>query len=234
MTKDRNLELPAISSLTTNRKFRDAVAETLKKWPKGLKGDVWDAMVQRMLEEIETIGPGHPDHPPHPLPPTTEETLETQEWVDAYLRLEHAPNIDEADTSRKPFTDDGVPHVILRHFEMWLSDEFKGAPSRKAIQSRLRGCLQSLELVLNLMNEPQIVPQRPDGRTVGDPRPPTPTSQTRRPTPYSGPAGGSERHPVFASERMPLADGPARSASLADPVQVLPQLDHGWNVGTSQ
>ena len=98
----------------------------------------------------------------------------------------------------------------------------------------LRGCLQSLALVLNLMNEPQIVPQRPDGRTVGDPRPPTPTSQTRRPTPYSGPAGGSERHPVFASERMPLADGPARSASLADPVQVLPQLDHGWNVGTSQ
>ena len=98
----------------------------------------------------------------------------------------------------------------------------------------LRGCLQSLELVLNLMNEPQIVPQRPDGRTVGDPRAPTPTSQTRRPTPYSGPAGGSERHPVFASERMPLADGPARSASLADPVQVLPQLDHGWNVGTSQ
>ena len=98
----------------------------------------------------------------------------------------------------------------------------------------LRGCLQSLELVLNLMNEPQIVPQRPDGRTVGDPRPPTPTSQTRRPAPYSGPAGGSERHPVFASERMPLADGPARSASLADPVQILPQLDHGWNVGTSQ
>ena len=98
----------------------------------------------------------------------------------------------------------------------------------------LRGCLQSLELVLSLMNEPQIVPQRPDGRTVGDPRAPTPTSQTRRPTPYSGPAGGSERHPVFASERMPLADGPARSASLADPVQVLPQLDHGWNVGTSQ
>ena len=98
----------------------------------------------------------------------------------------------------------------------------------------LRGCLQSLELVLNLMNEPQIVPQRPDGRTVGDPRPPTPTSQARRPAPYSGPAGGSERHPVFASERMPLADGPARSASLADPVQTLPQLDHGWNVGTSQ
>ena len=98
----------------------------------------------------------------------------------------------------------------------------------------LRGCLQSLELVLTLMNEPQIVPQRPDGRTVGDPRPPTPTSQTRRPAPYSGPAGGSERHPVFASERMPLADGPARSASLADRVQVLPQLDHGWNVGTSQ
>ena len=83
----------------------------------------------------------------------------------------------------------------------------------------LRGCLQSLELVLNLMNEPQIVPQRPDGRTVGDPRPPTPTSQARRPAPYSGPAGGSERHPVFASERLPLADGPARSASLADPVQ---------------
>ena len=98
----------------------------------------------------------------------------------------------------------------------------------------LRGCLQSLELVLTLMNEPQIVPQRPDGRTVGDPRPPTPTSQARRPAPYSGPAGGSERHPVFASERMPLADGPARSASLADPVQILPQLDHGWNVGTSQ
>ena len=103
----------------------------------------------------------------------------------------------------------------------------------KALKA-LRGCLQSLELVLNLMNEPQIVPQRPDGRTVGDPRPPTPTSQTRRPAPYSGPAGGSERHPVFASERMPLADGPARSVSLADPVQVLPQLDHGWNVGTSQ
>ncbi len=114
------------------------------------------------------------------------------------------------------------------------------APSRPDTPSvtggvgSLRGCLQSLELVLNLMNEPQIVPQRPDGRTVGDPRPPTPTSQARRPAPYSGPAGGSERHPVFASERMPLADGPARSASLADPVQILPQLDHRWNVGTSQ
>ena len=101
-------------------------------------------------------------------------------------------------------------------------------------QAFLRGCLQSLKLVLTLMNEPQIVPQRPDRRTVGDPRPPTPTSQTRRPAPYSGPAGGSERHPVSASEWMPLADGPARSASLADPVQILPQLDHGWNVGTSQ
>ena len=127
------LELRDSTYLTSNTKFRNACFDELEMFPKPMRGEVWQAFVERLPSFMELVTPGHPDHP-H----TTEETLETQEWVDAYLRLEHAPNIDETDTSRKPFTDDRVPHIILRHFEMWLGDEFKGAPSRKAIQSRLR------------------------------------------------------------------------------------------------
>ena len=48
-------------------------------------------------------------------------------------------------------------------------------------------------------------------------------------TPYSGvrPAGGSERHPVFASERMPLADGPAR---VCLPGQTLYKYFRSWTM----
>ena len=171
-------------------------------------------------------------------------------YIDIDVAVTYQALVDAASKVIEPYVSSSFGNRVLSHklreppsslmFERASEayDNFIGVQHQVASSGGysycLRGCLQSLELVLNLMNEPQIVPQRPDGRTVGDPRPPTPTSQTRRPAPYSGPAGGSERHPVFASERMPLADGPARSASLADPVQVLPQLDHGWNVGTSQ
>ena len=98
----------------------------------------------------------------------------------------------------------------------------------------LRGCFQSLEHVLNLMNETQIIPQRPDRQTVGYPRSPTSTGQARWSPPHSGPARGGRRHPVCASERMSMAHGSPRSASLADSVQILPRLDYGWHMGTNQ
>lgn len=172
------------------------------------------------------------------LPPSMRLAI-TLFYISDYFQREICEFLGIPVTTLKSRLHRGRRHLRERMIGMVEESLQQNRPSKDksfavGVQRGLRGCLQSLELVLNLMNEPQIVPQRPDGRTVGDPRPPTPTSQTRRPAPYSGPAGGSERHPVFASERMPLADGPARSASLADPVQVLPQLDHGWNVGTSQ
>ena len=87
---------------------------------------------------------------------------------------------------------DGLREVLQRAGDYEVVGQAEDGAAAVRVAQSLRGCLQSLELVLNLMNEPQIVPQRPDGRTVGDPRPPTPTSQARRPAPYSGPAGGSE------------------------------------------
>ena len=97
----------------------------------------------------------------------------------------------------------------------------------------LRGCFQSIEFVLTYMHDTKTIPQRPNRRTVGCSSSPTPSSQARGTTTYSGPAGGAQRHLVCASERMPMADAPARSAPLADSVQILPQVDDGWNVGKS-
>ena len=99
--------------------------------------------------------------------------------------------------------------------------------------SVLRGCFQSIEFVLTYMHDTKTIPQRPNRRTVGCSSSPTPSSQARGTTTYSGPAGGAQRHLVCASERMPMADAPARSAPLADSVQILPQVDDGWNVGKS-
>ena len=102
-----------------------------------------------------------------------------------------------------------------------------------SLRQYLRGCFQSIEFVLTYMHDTKTIPQRPNRRTVGCSNSPTPSSQARWTTTYSGPAGGAQRHLVCASERMPMADAPARSATLADSVQILPQVDDGWNVGKS-
>ena len=104
---------------------------------------------------------------------------------------------------------------------------------RQSNLSFFRGCFQSIEFVLTYMHDTKTIPQRPNRRTVGCSSSPTPSSQARGTTTYSGPAGGAQRHLVCASERMPMADAPARSAPLADSVQILPQVDDGWNVGKS-
>ena len=50
---------------------------------------------------------------------------------------------------------------------------------------------------------------------------------------HRGPTRGGQCHTVCAADRMRLADAAARPASLANSVQVLPQVDTGWNVGKS-
>ena len=124
----------------------------------------------------------------------------------------------------------GIPHY--GHFigEFRVNQIESMAP--KVCQA-LRGCFQSIEFVLTYMHDTKTIPQRPNRRTVGCSSSPTPSSQARGTTTYSGPAGGAQRHLVCASERMPMADAPARSATLADSVQILPQVDDGWNVGKS-
>ena len=84
--------------------------------------------------------------------------------------------------------------------------------ARSDLADALRGCFQSIEFVLTYMHDTKTIPQRPNRRTVGCSSSPTPSSQARGTTTYSGPAGGAQRHLVCASERMPMADAPARSA----------------------
>ena len=133
VTKERDLELPGIASLTTNRKFRDAVAEILKKWPKGLKGDVWDAMVQRMLEAVEVIEPGHQDHPRSQF-----DKEETQEWLAYYLDAYKPVDEEDANVNSAPFTKNGAIYIFAHHFAEWLvtarSEKFTG----RALYSRLK------------------------------------------------------------------------------------------------
>ena len=133
MTKERDLELANVSHLTTNRSFRNAVAETLKKWPKGLKGDVWDAMVQRMLEAVEVIEPGHPDHPSR-----KSDVEETEEWLGDYLDANKVGDEEEASMNSAPFSKDGVPYIFLHHFSEWISISRGEKYTSHALANRLR------------------------------------------------------------------------------------------------
>ena len=55
--------------------------------------------------------------------------------------------------------------------------------------------------------------------------------QTWRPTSVRGPAGSTARHIVGVAERLRLAPAAARSAPLADCVQIFPALDPGRHLG---
>ena len=133
VTEGRTLELAHISHLTQNRKFRDAVGEALKKWPKGLKGDVWDAFVARMLKEVEVIEPGHPDHPRSLF-----DKEETQERLAYYLDAYKPVDEEDANVNSAPFTKNGVTYLFAHHFAEWLatarSEKFTG----RALYSRLK------------------------------------------------------------------------------------------------
>ena len=133
VTKDRTLELPNISHLTQNRKFRDAIGEALKKWPKGLKGDVWDAFVQRLFDEVEVIEPGHPDHPRSLF-----DKEETQEWLSYYLDAYKIVDEEDANVNGAPFTKNGVTYIFAHHFSEWLVSARSEKLTSRALYSRLK------------------------------------------------------------------------------------------------
>ena len=97
-------------------------------------------------------------------------------------------------------------------------------------EQALRGCFRSLGIDLYYAHYAQTLSQRPHRRTVGCSRSTAPTSQTRRTPSRSKPAGGGQRHPVHASERMRLAHAPQRPSSMANSVQILSEVDSGRNI----
>ena len=83
---------------------------------------------------------------------------------------------------------------------------------------RLRGCFQSIEFVLTYMHDTKTIPQRPNRRTVGCSSSPTPSSQARGTTTYSGPAGGAQRldSQATASDVQDFANAIRRTVEYRD------------------
>ena len=127
------LELPSVTHITKQQLFRDACFVQLRKYPSQVKNVPWDNTVRRIMEETETINPGHDDHPR-----TKHETDETREWVAAYLRQTvPLPSSEEAEALGLPFMHKGRVHFVLHGFRQWLRSQRDLKVTEKHLSSRL-------------------------------------------------------------------------------------------------
>ena len=138
------LDLPSIESLIDQKKFRAALAIQFHRYPPAWDTDVFVALVNRLLQLVVVVWPGHRLHPT-----SRDEVAQTLEWLEDYTAAIDKFGVqpgdskyDEALTARvssqKPFEMAGDWHIFAKHMADWLENANGVKLSIPALAARLK------------------------------------------------------------------------------------------------
>ena len=129
-TKQGDITLGEINSITSQAIFRNMVASITGVWITAVSRKAWDKRVQALLLVCEEIDAGDASHP----------TQETNAWLEEYLLKKPPREEDEwekAAEAKQPFILHGKVHIFLDDFRRWLDLNGEQATSH-ALRRRLR------------------------------------------------------------------------------------------------
>ena len=129
-TKQGDITLGEINSITSQTVFRNMVAAATDVWIPAVSRKAWDQRIQAILLVCEPIDVGDASHP----------AQETAAWLDEYLLKKPPREEDEwekAAEAKQPFILHRKVHIFLGDFRKWLDLNGEQATSH-ALGRRLR------------------------------------------------------------------------------------------------
>ena len=140
-TKQGNITLGGIGSITSQTKFRDLVAAATDVWIPAVSRKAWDQRIQAILVVCEPIDVGDASHPAQETT-ASHPAQETAAWLDEYL-LEKPPREEEwkkAADAWLPFIWHGQAHICMKDFLRWLDLKMGQKMTNHTLSRRLQQC----------------------------------------------------------------------------------------------
>ena len=139
-TKQGDITLGEISSITSQAAFRNMLAMTTGVWITAVSLKAWDKQVQALLLACEEIDVGDASHL----------AQETNAWLEEYL-LKKPPREEDqwlkAAEAKQPFILNGKVHIFMDDFRKWLDINIGEQITSHAIGRRLKQCQARTEKV---------------------------------------------------------------------------------------
>ena len=139
-TKQGDITLGEINSITSQTKFRNRLGTITGVWITAVSLKAWDKRVQALLLACEEIDVGDASHP----------NQETNAWLEEYL-LEKPPREEDewlkAAEAKQPFILLGKVHIFMDDFRKWLDINIGEQATSHALGRRFRQCKARTEKV---------------------------------------------------------------------------------------
>ena len=139
-TKQGDITLGEISSITSQSKFQNMVAKITGVWISAVSKKAWDKRVQALLLVCEEIDVGDASHP----------SQETNAWLEEYLLKKPPREEDEwekAAEAKQPFILNEKVHIFMDDFRKWLDINIGEQITSHALGRRLKQCQARTEKV---------------------------------------------------------------------------------------
>ena len=139
-TKQGDITLGEIGSITSQTKFQNLVAAATDVWIPAVSRKAWDQRIQAILLVCEPIDVGDASHL----------AQETNAWLEEYLLEEPPREEDEwlkAAEAEQPFILHGKVHIILDDFRKWLELNTGEQATSHTLWRRLRQCQARTEKI---------------------------------------------------------------------------------------
>ena len=139
-TKQGDITLGEISSITSQTKFQNLVAAATDVWIPAVSRKAWDQRIQAILLVCEPIDVGDASH----------RAQETRLWLAKYLLKKPPREEDEwekAAEAKQPFVRHGRVHVFIDDLGKWLELAVGNQMKSNALRRRLRLCMAQPEQV---------------------------------------------------------------------------------------
>ena len=145
-TKQGDITLGEISSITSQTKFQNLVAAATDVWIPAVSRKAWDQRIQAILLVCEPIDVGDASH----------RAQETRLWLAKYLLKKPPREEDEwekAAEAKQPFVRHGRVHVFIDDLRKWLELAVGNKMTSPALRRRLRLCMaQSKQVNIQIGN----------------------------------------------------------------------------------
>ena len=145
-TKQGDITLGEISSITSQTKFQNLVAAATDVWIPAVSRKAWDQRIQAILLVCEPIDVGDASH----------RAQETRLWLAKYLLKKPPRKEDEwekAAEAKQPFVRHGRVHVFIDDLRKWLELAVGNQMTSNALRRRLRLCMaQSKQVNIGIGN----------------------------------------------------------------------------------
>ena len=137
-TEHGYITLDQIRSITSQARFRNAVAAATGILIPKCKDKIWEQRAQAILTACETVNMGVSSHPDE----------ETFTWLYDYLAERPAvASIDEATQTRIPFLRNANTYIFLDNFQRWVDCTSDTKRTSRAMSQRLRNCGALAEVI---------------------------------------------------------------------------------------